>query len=254
VRRTFIGAVAFVGAVLIASTQCNRSEPPPPAEQSAPAAALPPGKIGTAQLVGTVSFHGQVPEAPKAIKLSFPDCARFAPRDPPDPALVIGKSGGVASAFVWIKEGLPAGQYPVPSVPVRLDQRGCDFTPRVFGIRVGQPLEMVNSDPMLHNVKSPSAFNVGFPQIGVSQTRSFKRPGVMTPITCDVHRWMQAWAGVVTHPFFAVTDAEGRFTIASLPAGTYTVEIWQERLGTMSEKVTLADGESKTLAIELKRP
>jgi hypothetical protein len=204
--------------------------------------------------VGTVSFHGQAPEPPKALKLSFPDCARFAPKDPPDPALLVGKNGGVAGAFLWIKEGLPAGQYPVPSTPVRLDQKGCDFAPRVFGIRVGQPLEMVNSDPMLHNVKSPSAFNVGFPQIGVSQTRTFKHPGVMTPITCDVHRWMQAWAGVVTHPFFAVSDADGRFSIASLPAGTYTVEIWQERLGTTTEKVTLADGESKTLAIDLKRP
>ena len=165
--------------------------------------------------------------------------------------MAVSSSGGVADAFVWIKDGLPPGTYPVPSEAVTLDQKGCEYRPRVFGIRAGQTLVLANSDPILHNVHAPG-FNVPLPSVGARVSRKFPRPEVMATITCDVHPWMRAYAGVTPHPFFAVTGADGTFSIPNLPAGSYTLQVWHEKLGMTEQKVTLADGETKTLLFDVK--
>jgi hypothetical protein len=208
-----------------------------------------PGKTGTASLTGTVAYHGAVPATPTRTATS--DCAKLA--GPAPAPLVVGKDGGVKDAFVWIKAGLPPGQYPVPTQPVTLDQKGCEYSPRVFGVRVGQTVALVNSDPILHNVHSP-AFNVPLTSAGSRAERKFGKLQVMATVGCDVHPWMRAFAGVSPHPFFAVTDADGHFALRELPAGSYTVEVWQEKLGTTTMPVTIGDGEAKTLAVELKAP
>jgi uncharacterized protein (DUF2141 family) len=76
--------------------------------------------------------------------------------------------------------------------------------------------------------------------------RTFSAPEVMVPLECNVHGWMQAYVGVLPHPFFAVTGTDGKFTIANLPAGTYTVEAWHEKYGTQTATVTVAATGSKT--------
>jgi plastocyanin len=158
----------------------------------------------------------------------------------------------VGEAFVWVKEGLPPTDYPAPDTPVTVDQRDCEFTPRVFGIQVGQPLAIVNSDPLLHNVHTPRGFNLPMPRQGMQATKTFNQPGVMTALVCDVHGWMRAYAGVVPHPFFAVTALDGGYAIARLPPGHYTVEAWQERLGRQTREVVVPDtqGADQTVALD----
>ena len=199
-----------------------------------------------------MGFHGSPPTPPTNIaKLGFPDCARFAAASGPrDRGLLVSPSGGVRDAFVWIAGGLPDGEYPLPAEPITLDQRACEFEPRVFGIRAGQRLVVTSSDPFLHNVHGATAFNVPLPTAGARVERTFPRPGVMTPIFCDVHNWMHAFAGVVPHPFWAITDEGGGFTIRRLPAGRYTVEVWQERLGVRHAGVTLVGNETRTISID----
>jgi len=221
----------------------TRVTPPPPAT---------PGVTGHATLSGTVAFHGVVPAPVRSNKNSFPECARFARDSAGDFSLKLSPQGGVSSAFVWIKQGLPPGSYPIPETPVTLDQKGCEFVPRVIGIRAGQPLELVNSDPMLHNVHAVSGFNVPLPVAGFKTTRKFTQPRVMQQIGCDVHGWMKAYAGVVEHPFFAVTGEDGAYSIPNLPAGTYDAEVWHERLGRSHQSVTLGDAESKKLDFDIK--
>lgn len=162
----------------------------------------------------------------------------------------LGPGGEIAEAFVWIREGLPAGDYPIPAEAVVIDQRGCEYLPRVAGVRVGQPVAFRNQDDALHNVhalgRGSNQFNFGMPLAGMETKRTFGEPQVMVQIGCDVHPWMRAFAGVVSHPFFAVTGKDGSYSIQGLPPGSYTVEAWQEALPRASLPVAVAEGESKT--------
>jgi plastocyanin len=161
--------------------------------------------------------------------------------------LIVGPGNGLENAFVYVKDGLGNQVFQTPQTPVVLDQRGCRYHPHVFGVQVGQPVIIVNSDPTLHNVhavpKSNSEFNFGQALKGMKTTRMFDKPEVMVPFRCDVHGWMAAFGGVLSHPFFAVSTKGGTFEIKGLPAGTYTVEAWHERLGTSTQKVTV-DGKA----------
>ncbi len=76
----------------------------------------------------------------------------------------------------------------------------------------------------------------------------------MVPFKCDVHGWMNAYVGVLDHPYFAVTHDGGRFELKNLPPGTYTVEAWHEKLGTQTQRVTLAEKESADITFTFKAP
>jgi hypothetical protein len=113
-----------------------------------------------------------------------------------------------------------------------------------------------NSDATLHNVnaapKNNRAFNFGQPASVPAVARTFDKPEVMIPLRCDVHGWMNAYVGVVAHPFFAVTKDDGRFEIKGLPAGTYTIEAWHEQLGTQTQSVTVDAQAPAKVAIAFK--
>src|SRR5687767_1096930 len=138
--------------------------------------------------------------------------------------------GSLADVFVRLEGTFPAT--PVPTAPVTLDQHSCVYTPRVVGVRVGQVLQIRNSDNLLHNVHSltnrDNRFNFGQARAGVVDSFRMKNEEVMMRLGCDIHRWMTAYVGVVSHPYFAVTDAAGVFEIKNVPSGTYTINAWQE--------------------------
>ena len=137
-----------------------------------------------------------------------------------------------------------------------LDQKGCHYSPHVFGLRTGQPLEILNSDQTLHNVNAMAqvnqAFNMGQAMQGMKSQKTFTKPEVMVRIKCDVHGWMNAYAGVLSHPYFAVTANGGAFELKDLPPGTYTIEAWHEKLGTQTQSVTLGAKETKTVGFAFK--
>jgi hypothetical protein len=128
----------------------------------------------------------------------------------------------------------------------------------VFGLRVGQPLEIVNSDPTLHNIhalpKSNQEFNNGQPIQGMKMTHTFTQKEVMVPFKCDVHGWMNAYVAVLDHPYFATTGADGKFALNTLPPGTYTIEAWHEKLGAQTQSVTLGPKDSKEITFTFKAP
>jgi hypothetical protein len=213
-------------------------------------AAASTGPTGTAVVNGTIAFTGTPPANPTIDMSEEAECAAKYTAPPVDSQYVVG-DGKLGNVFVYVKSGLPAGAtWAPPSEPVVIDQQGCIYHPRVFGIQVGQPLEIRNSDPLLHNIKAvPTAnrgFNISQPSAGMKTTRTFNTAEVMVPLECNVHGWMNAHVGVVPHPFYATTTADGRFEIRGLPAGTYTIEAWHEKLGTQTMDVTVGDGETKT--------
>ena len=156
--------------------------------------------------------------------------------------------GGLANVFVDVKGSFP--QSPAPSTPVVIDQQGCMYHPRIQGARVGQTLEIKNSDQTLHNVHSLSTknntFNAGQPQPGMLFKFPLKTEEVMLRIKCDVHPWMVGYIGVAAHPYFAVTDAAGAFTIASVPSGKQTVQVWHELYGPLTQTVDVTAGAATT--------
>lgn len=205
-------------------------------------------------ITGKVLLDGKVP-TPAAINMAAdPKCAAMRKDEKLfNQTWVVGKDNQLANVFVSIK-GLPKDKkWEVPKEPVVLDQRGCEYHPRVFGVMVGQDLEIRNSDPTSHNVhalpKLNKEFNVGQPNKGMKKTVKFEKPEDFR-IKCDVHAWMASFPHVTDHPFFAVTDAEGHYSIKAdqLPAGEYELTFWHESGAKASTKIKFEEG--KALAVE----
>lgn len=248
-RTVWACAAAFV---LVVAGACGGGESEAPAasasaDTAAPAAApIDPATAGN--ISGTIMLEG-TPPPPETIRMaSDPTCAMEAGDNPQSEYFVVGDAGGLGNVFVHVTQGLEGRTFPEPEGSVTLNQDGCRYLPHVFGIRVGQPLVVVNSDPTLHNIHATPAandeFNFGQPVEGMENERVFTEPEVMVPFQCDVHGWMNAYAGVVDHPFFAVTGTDGSFELSGLPPGDYVIEAWHEKLGTQTQNVTV--GESAT--------
>jgi plastocyanin len=164
--------------------------------------------------------------------------------------VVVGADGGLANAIVKL-QGPVAGAAPAPATPVVLDQRGCLYTPRVLGARVGQTLQIRNSDEVLHNLHSLSpkanAFNVSQPKAGMTYDVKLKDEDAMLRLKCDIHGWMTAFVGVVNHPYFAVSGANGEFEIRDVPAGSHPVRVWHEQYGELTQTARVAAGATVTV-------
>jgi plastocyanin len=206
-----------------------------------------------------VTVDGAVPANADIRMNADPVCARQVTTPQKMETYVVGPDGKtLGNVFVYVKDGLGNYVFDPPKEPATIDQKDCRYHPHVFGMQVGQPLEIINSDPTLHNIhavaKNNREFNNGQPLQNMKTTHTFTAPEVMVPFKCDVHGWMNAYVGVLNHPFFAVTDVSGNFTLKGLPAGTYTIEAWHEKLGTQTQTVTVTAKESKDIAFTFKAP
>jgi plastocyanin len=239
-------------ALLAVSLACGGNTSAPPAAPAGPS--VDPATAGT--ITAIVKFEGQ-PPAPEMITITGdPKCVseNGAPQTPSE-RLVIGENQALQN--VYVKDGLGSFGFPIPTEPVVLDQDKCRYIPRVVGVRVGQPLQVRNSDPLLHNVRSNGvinqAFNKSTPLEGVSFNHTFATKEVMVPFKCDVHGWMSAYVGVLDHPYFGTTAPDGKVVLGNLPPGTYTIEAWHELLGTKTQQITIAAKESKDVSFAFTR-
>jgi hypothetical protein len=198
------------------------------------------GTVAPGGVAGSVKFTGTPPANPRIDMSEEEACGTKTTTDP-----VITVSGGnLAHVLVYVKSGLAAGPAPAaPTTPVVLDQQGCLYLPRTLAVMVRQPLEIRNSDAVLHNIKAVPkknrGFNISQPTKGMKTTRTFTAAEVAIPLQCNVHGWMHANLAVLDHPYFAVTGADGTFSIQGLPAGTYVLEAWHEKLGAQTMNVTV---------------
>jgi hypothetical protein len=201
------------------------------------------GPTGT--VTGVVAFAGTPPAAKKIDSSADPACAQKNPNLETEDTVV--KDGKLANAFVYIKDGTTADgkkvgdfKWEPPSTPVKLDQDGCHYKPHVLGIQTNQKLSITNSDPTQHNIHPTPKKN---PEWNQSQAngappveKTFAVSEVLIPVKCNQHPWMKAYVGVMKTPFFAVSAADGTFTMTGVPAGTYTVAAWKEGGANGTEK------------------
>ena len=159
---------------------------------------------------------------------------------------------------MYIEAGLEDRVFAVPATPVTVDQLGCLFVPRVVGVQAGQPLEFRTEDDTLHNVhgepRQSPRWNFGLAERGASRTLVLAGPEVMVPVRCDVHPWMRLDVGVLPHPYFAVTGADGPFRLDDVPPGTYTVVAWHPTLGRREREVELRPHEVVRAELDFRAP
>ena len=242
--RPALAAVLILPFLALAG--CGDAAPDGTAGGAEPAAEAPPAEpLGTSTIAGAVRFDGDVPELRPLNMDADPACAAKHSGPVYPEILAVDEQAGLANVLVYVADNLPGGPYP-PAEPPVIDQQGCRYTPRVAGIMVGQDLKVLNSDELLHNVHSLSEvnrpFNRAMPAAIKQATFSFTDEEPAFRIKCDVHPWMSSYLAVFNHPYFAVTGPDGSFEIPGLPAGTYTIEAWHERLGSQRSGVTLLDG------------
>ena len=168
----------------------------------------------------------------------------------PQPAeAFIATDGKLANVFVYVKEGLPSGRFPVSSDPVVLDQKGCRYIPHMLGVMTGQPLKVLNSDTADHNVHDMPSNNPPWNESQMTGdapvVKTFSNPEMMIPVQCNQHPWMRAYINVMSHPYFAVSAGDGKFTIPNLPPGEYTVAAVHEKFGEQTMKLKV---DAKTAA------
>jgi hypothetical protein len=246
-------------AALLAATAACGSDSSKSPQPSSPAAAPDAKKVDAAtasKITGRVVFEGTPPQNPVINMGSDSACGPGGKADVTSESIVVD-NGGLKNVFVYIKDGLGNKYiFDTPTEPVKLDQNGCHYVPHVVGVRVTQPLEIVNSDNTMHNVHGmPEAnkeFNFGQMVAGLKNTVSFTTPEVLIRFKCDVHGWMHAYIGVVSHPYFAVSGDGGKFELRTIPPGTYTIEAVHEKLGRQTQTVTLGEKDAKEITFTFK--
>ena len=208
-----------------------------------------------AQLSGTVHLDGPSPERSVVKMQADPPCVTLQQgQEVLSEREIVGKTGAIQNVFVYIKDG---AQFVEPvGGTATLDQQGCMFVPRVQGMLAGQTLEIVNSDPCTHNVRSFARknrpFNISQPRGGARQ-KSMTKPEHPVKLKCDIHPWMSAYVFVMEHPFFAVTGPDGVFQIDGLPAGQYTLAAWHERYGELTKEAVVSKQAHPEVQFRFKR-
>jgi len=202
---------------------------------------------------GTVRFTGAAFE-PKKLPVTVDRFVCGQEKDAED--LVLSPEKGLHNVVVSLQPPPPGAKWPVSQPMVQMDQELCVFVPRVVVVPAGGTVEFLNTDRLLHNLHSVSKGN---PTFNRTQPRGrtipivLKKPEIIR-VGCDLHPWMRAWVVVAEHPFYAVTNDQGEFMLDHVPPGKYTLQLWQESLGTVTKEVTVREDVPTTLAVEMSKP
>jgi len=172
----------------------------------------------------------------------------------PSEAILRAPDGTLKNAVVFL-EGITKGKPINRSAGVRMDNQVCRFVPHVVAIAVGQRLELINSDPILHSPHAKmnghtTVFDVALPVQNQKVPRTIREAGLMI-LKCDAdHGWSTAYVYAFDHPYFAVTDEKGAFRIDRVPPGAYKLKAWHETFGTQAVDVMVTEGQETAVRLE----
>lgn len=190
--------------------------------------------INGGTITGNILWVG---ERPDPIEIDVPLHREQCGEKQRSPTLAIGRRGGVANTVVWL-EGITRGRpHIVPAEPVSISLHHCAFNPHVLAVPVGSTIAFRNAEPMLHNVhamfvdragRTRTWFSEGLPELGSMYETRIEQPGIVKLVDDAGHPWMLGWMHAFVHPYFGVSDAEGRFQLTGIPPGQYVVRAWHE--------------------------
>lgn len=221
--------------------------------------------LSAADIIGTVTYKGTPPPEKEITPiLNDPTCAAtYNGKAPTTHFYVVGPKGEFGDVIVSL-QGV-TGSTGAAAPAAVLDQKGCLYSPTILVLQTGQKLTVKNSDPVLHNVHlnptvpenekaNDALINAAQMPNGADLTYSFVKPEKFLKFQCDVHPWMFAWVSVFDHPYFAVSGADGKFTIKNVPPGKYTIEAAHRKLGVQTAEIEVkADGATQDFAFEAKK-
>jgi plastocyanin len=204
---------------------------------------------------GIVRFEGKSPTA-KPLSMGIdPVCAKQHPAPVMAQEVLVDNKGDLQDVVVFVADGLGDRTFEAPAESVVIEQKGCLYQPHVLAMRANQTIELVNDDATSHNIHPLPANNREWNKAeppGSKIEETFAREEIAIPVKCNVHPWMRGYIAVFKHPFFAVTNENGGFDLSNLPPGTYTIKAWHEKLGTVSQTVTVGENETKEITFVFK--
>jgi plastocyanin len=252
-------SMVILVSLLFLFWSCDREHEETSSETQAPAAERElTGNAGyratAAQSGGTISGKVVFKKKHTPPIISVTKDQKVCGKSKKDPSLLVSKSGAVQNAVVYIAD-IHKGKKMEPQ-KVTLDQKDCEYHPHVLAFPAGSTVEIKNPDGILHNIHSYSErndpFNLAQPKFKKTLTVTIEKPEVIH-VKCDVHAWMDGWFFVAENQFFNVTDSAGTFKLTDVPPGTYTLELWHETLGKVSQKVAVKPEEEVKVTFELSK-
>lgn len=245
-------------ALAIGIMSCGGGQPSEtPAATTAATAGKPVNAATAGSVSGMVKLDGMPPKMKPINMAAEPICAKEHTTPAMTQDVLVGTGGALQNVVVYLKGDFSAYSFDAPSTPAVIDQKGCQYNPHVVALRVGQTLNVTNSDQTTHNIHPVPAnnreWNQSQPPGSAPLNESFAREEITVPVKCNVHPWMKSYIAVVGHPYFQVTGADGSFSLKNVPPGTYTLTAWHESYGSMDQSITVGASEAKSgVAISFK--
>jgi len=254
-KSLLVFAATIALAVVIISCGGGQQQETP---AGAPAAGAPAGggkavdSATAGSVSGTIKFDGTAPKMRPINMAAEPSCAKEHAGSPATTQdVMVGSGGALQNVVVYLKGDFSQYSFDTSSSPAVIDQKGCQYTPHVVALRVGQPLNVTNSDMTTHNIHPVPMNNREWNQSQppgsgpLNETFAREEDNPPIPVKCNVHPWMKAYIAVVGNPYFQVTGNDGSFNLKNVPPGTYTLTAWHESFGSMDQMVTVSASEAK---------
>jgi hypothetical protein len=207
------------------------------------------GQSSGGSISGKVTYEG-TPAKQMPIDMSKePNCAKQHAAPLMTETVVVGPGNALVNVIVYISAGTPDDS-PTPTQTVVITQKGCQYLPHVVPMLVNQELKVVNDDETSHNIhplaKINREWNKSQPPGTPPISEKFERPEFI-PVKCNIHPWMHGTFAVLKNSHYAVSGADGRFTLSNLPPGKYTITAWHESYGERAQEVTITGSETQAV-------
>jgi len=204
--------------------------------------------VAAGTISGKITFTGTPPKMRPIDMAKEPSCASQHPTPVTTENVVTGPANSLEHVVVYVSAGDQGSA--APSGAVKYEQKGCQYIPHVAVMQTHQQLEVYNLDQTSHNIhpmaKVNSEWNKSQPKGAPPIQTTFEKPEFI-PVKCNVHPWMHGWFVVLPTSHYAVSGADGSFSLNGLPAGKYTLTAWHEQFGTQTQEVTVGANENKTV-------